>query len=331
MDLEHRVKVLEQELEILKNQIQATLLDVQDQILSSYHPALRADPMSGMARPAGAREGLPGQTGQGADYEASLAESEDTQVLARSHVKTVSARDLQAERDAAPAQAGADEPVVRRVSLKDLQDEEPEDEEDTFVPPASESVFEALDGVFDEPEEEAEEAFTYEEEPGPRTPPALARVPRASLMDRLSSTGAPEARGDSEVDWGTFTTLADWVSDNLEKMGANRMRRMVDAVSKQVSISSELKDALLEMITLYEEDSALEEVRLYETAKAVSRGLSDSPAPAYEPSGEYGRYEDEPWYDEMGEEPEPVWKRNLIQRLISGLENLENGQEDDRG
>ncbi len=150
-------------------------------------------------------------------------------------------------------------------------------------------------------------------------------------MDRLSSTGAPEARGDSEVDWGTFTTLADWVSDNLEKMGANRMRRMVDAVSKQVSISPELKDALLEMITLYEEDSALEEVRLYETAKAVSRGLSDSPAPAYEPSGEYGRYEDEPWYDEMGEEPEPVWKRNLIQRLISGLENLENGQEDDRG
>jgi hypothetical protein len=111
------------------------------------------------------------------------------------------------------------------------------------------------------------------------------------------------------------------------------MRRMVDAVSKQVSISPELKDALLEMITLYEEDSALEEVRMYETARAMSRGLSDAqaPSPAYEPASKHGSYEDEPWYEEMDEGPEPAWRRNLIQRLISGLESLDQGQEDDRG
>lgn len=43
MDLEHRVTVLEQELTILKNQIQATLLDIQEQLLTGHYPALRAE------------------------------------------------------------------------------------------------------------------------------------------------------------------------------------------------------------------------------------------------------------------------------------------------
>ncbi len=41
--MEQRVKTLEQEMKILKNQIQKTLLDVQEQVLLRYHPALRPD------------------------------------------------------------------------------------------------------------------------------------------------------------------------------------------------------------------------------------------------------------------------------------------------
>lgn len=41
MELEQRVKTLEQEIKILKNQIQRTLLDVQEQLLVHYHPSLR--------------------------------------------------------------------------------------------------------------------------------------------------------------------------------------------------------------------------------------------------------------------------------------------------
>ena len=41
--MEQRVKTLEQEMKILKNQIQKTLLDVQEQVLLRYHPALRSD------------------------------------------------------------------------------------------------------------------------------------------------------------------------------------------------------------------------------------------------------------------------------------------------
>lgn len=61
MDIEQRVKSLEQEMKILKNQVQKTLLDIQEQILVHYHPALRTEDEShdeisvlaqGAARPA---------------------------------------------------------------------------------------------------------------------------------------------------------------------------------------------------------------------------------------------------------------------------------------
>lgn len=42
MSLENRVQELEEELKVLKNEIQTTLLDIQEQILSHYYPALYA-------------------------------------------------------------------------------------------------------------------------------------------------------------------------------------------------------------------------------------------------------------------------------------------------
>lgn len=43
MELEQRVKALEYELKILKNEIQKTLLGIQEQILTHYYPSLRTD------------------------------------------------------------------------------------------------------------------------------------------------------------------------------------------------------------------------------------------------------------------------------------------------
>lgn len=43
MELERRVKTLEQEMKILKNQIQTTLREIQEQILIHYYPSLRSD------------------------------------------------------------------------------------------------------------------------------------------------------------------------------------------------------------------------------------------------------------------------------------------------
>ena len=43
MELEQRVKALEYELKILKNEIQRTLLDIQEQVLVHYNPTLRTE------------------------------------------------------------------------------------------------------------------------------------------------------------------------------------------------------------------------------------------------------------------------------------------------
>ncbi len=43
MELEQRVKTLEYEMKILKNEIQRTLLDIQEQVLIHYYPSLRTE------------------------------------------------------------------------------------------------------------------------------------------------------------------------------------------------------------------------------------------------------------------------------------------------
>lgn len=43
MPLEDRISVLEDEMKILKNEIQSTLVDIQEQVLIHYYPALRAE------------------------------------------------------------------------------------------------------------------------------------------------------------------------------------------------------------------------------------------------------------------------------------------------
>lgn len=43
MELEQRVKTLEYEMKILKNEVQRTLLDIQEQVLVHYYPTLRTE------------------------------------------------------------------------------------------------------------------------------------------------------------------------------------------------------------------------------------------------------------------------------------------------
>lgn len=46
MALENRVKTLEYEMKILKNEMQQLLLDIQEQLLIHYYPSLRTDESS---------------------------------------------------------------------------------------------------------------------------------------------------------------------------------------------------------------------------------------------------------------------------------------------
>jgi hypothetical protein len=58
-DTEHRVEALEQEVEILKNQIQATLLSIQEHLLTHAHPELRPESAPPSEQPPGSGPSAP--------------------------------------------------------------------------------------------------------------------------------------------------------------------------------------------------------------------------------------------------------------------------------
>lgn len=93
--MEQRVKTLEQEMKILKNQIQKTLLDVQEQVLLRYHQALRSD------------EGIASGNGNGNGNGYGYAAAEKSKLAEINY------------RDYPPTPAS--EPLVRQVSLADLR------------------------------------------------------------------------------------------------------------------------------------------------------------------------------------------------------------------
>lgn len=102
MELEQRVKTLEYEIKILKNEVQRTLLDIQEQVLIHYYPTLRteeAKPSQGTIK--ALEEVRARQSNQPASPAAPAAPAAPT-------IKKVSLEEIraaQSESVAAPAQA----------------------------------------------------------------------------------------------------------------------------------------------------------------------------------------------------------------------------------
>jgi hypothetical protein len=132
MELEQRVKALEYEIKILKNEIQRTLLDIHEQVLVHYYPTLRLDenevPAPVIQAIEAARAKLPVRSPAAAAVEPAVtpAESvappavpvvpatpEDTPAPA---VKKVSLGEIRAAREVAPA-APAGDPQANLIKL----------------------------------------------------------------------------------------------------------------------------------------------------------------------------------------------------------------------
>lgn len=102
MELEQRVKTLEYEIKILKNEIQRTLLDIQEQVLVHYYPSLRS--ADAQAPSEGAVQSLESIRGRrGASGEATPAPSP---------VKKISLAEIEGGDSAPAAASGADQRSV---------------------------------------------------------------------------------------------------------------------------------------------------------------------------------------------------------------------------
>lgn len=304
MDLEQRVTMLEQELQILKNQIQATLLDIQEHLLTNAYPSLRAE-----ARP----ETAP--------------------------VKTVSAKPAAPAAPETEPAPPTGQPLVRQVSLKEVQTPEP-----PVPPRAPERSLENLPGQDSRPRRAAEaDAVSELAEPeataGPgahRAAPLPARKngvtpgPRVTpfIMDDVDDDLPPPAAADdtpiSEADWALLGQLEEWTIRRVNKFGPRRTREMIKQYAAEGRIAPTIKDSLLQLVSIVVGDTALQGPN---GDYAVPVREPGPPSQAVSPPPDEVSLQPPNGGD--GEDVSP----NLILRLIAGIATLgtNNSRSKDHG
>jgi hypothetical protein len=233
MKIENRVEALELELKILKNEIQATLLEIREQVLNHYYPELRAEEpgktqKSGEARPAkgGAAKGKSNPRVQTASL--SLANPKGP-VLPFSDI---SLQDL-----------GVDDDDLDDVDLDDDeygnddfgQDSDDDDEEDEAPPPRAVPVAapKTREVVLDQLK---------------RAP--TAAKPKATNAQGNGAQAKSEPQG-QKASRRTFAALAAWVGDSVAKVGKERTVQVIDTYAASGgSLSKETKSSLMQLASL---------------------------------------------------------------------------------
>ncbi len=218
MDLEERVTLLEQEVQILKNQIQATLLDIQEHLLTNAYPSLRAEGDAPAPGPAPAP------------------------------VKTIAARaDDPADEAALPAAPDAALPDVapRSPAAEPLPPPAP------FPAPAPRAL------VVAEPAPVARPRFRRPPSAnGPNGRQDArngsghdAKVTPFVLDDDFPADVPPGAPVTS-ADWALMEQLVDWTNRRVERFGARQTRALITRYAEEGRISPDMRDALLQIIAI---------------------------------------------------------------------------------
>ena len=355
MDLEHRVLMLEQEMQILKGQIQATLLEIQEQVLTNTYPALRAEDLSQTAPTVPAPSKVPASSGYSQAKLETLVENDD-ELPAPSVVKRVNLNEINPpakslpegktrnERvngslhapsasestedagddyaaaptngrhaqinDRQPSQGAAKLPKVRSVKLQD----DYEDEEFDEAPPKRRSERPiAPDNrppvrrsrAVQPPPEDSEDG---EEDDLPKSANGRYPFPKTtSVPQRKSLPPQPEAiPSDESTTWIALKPLAEWVGQKVKAIGVNRTRDFVKQSAQKGHFTAEVKDALLQLVALYDEDGSLNTQGL----DAVLEALSETPIPVQlKPLSNTEKDENQ----------------RLVLRLIAGVQNAGAG------
>jgi hypothetical protein len=240
MNLEQRVQALELEVQVLKNQIQATLLDIREQLLNGTYPALRGEDSSPEPSAAPSPASAASQP-----VVTRPSDSSNADVPVAGHVRQVSLKDIQApdfDEDAeeavipnypAPPAASVlaprptngsstsqvsevpDDPPVRRMPRTDHRRALPEDRSMT------ESELSALPFITDTDD----------------APPFI------TPSDRLT-----------EADWASLALLESWTSHKVQELGARRTRELIKMYTVQGRFDAKIRDALLQLVTIVSEE-----------------------------------------------------------------------------
>ena len=195
MDLETRVRRLENEIKVLKNEIKDTLLDIREQILIHYYPSLRAEETP----PASSREHAP--------------------IYHQASPKEVAGQPYQSvQTPAARAEPGPD--THRRADRREALPQE-----DVLT----------LEPTFPE------------DKKGPSPPP-----------------GRPPSPSEGRLDQATLIGLAGWVSNGIRRIGREGTGKVVEIHARAGHLTPEVKDILLQFVSLINEENPPEEAGMKE-------------------------------------------------------------------
>ncbi len=258
------LKSAEDELNLIKNQIQQTLLDIREHILdvtnpfNSVAPELLDDDEEVSIEDAG------GGGEAGADGEDGVAEGDGE--AAEEDGETESEEDIEALED----EAADDEVIVDDgAALADEYEEIPEDEiiEDGSGGGGGGGL---MDLLGEEPEEESgEETEGFELDDEDEMPGFEAEIEEEQMQPDLAEDGMPEegaaSTGDevadavaaaliADVDLLTMASLVRWTAMTRDKLGANRLDILLDAYEMAGRISPQLKNVVRAISALGEED-----------------------------------------------------------------------------
>ena len=94
---------------------------------------------------------------------------------------------------------------------------------------------------------------------------SLPEEGRGATGDTLIPPGAqPPSRYREAVALPSFTALAEWMSDSIERIGTGRTREALETFASGGYLAPEVKDMLLQLISLSDEENPLEKVEINE-------------------------------------------------------------------
>jgi len=232
MDLEKRVEQLEQELEILKNQIQTTLLAIQEHVLSNTYPALRAPERGIESTPA---EVVPGHSEEPAPPPPSP----------RKQIKLTS--DITAEDDADDTPEVKPVAVVKRVENRSVKS----------APSAPGLEMESSPKPQRVPDQPKARANTAPRDEIGSDRPTQPKAPGIRISAKNPAPQPSKKQEPREVaalpDWTRFARLEDWFNHQVAKNGLQRTRDLIEAERKNGEISAEDHNILLQFLSIREQ------------------------------------------------------------------------------
>jgi hypothetical protein len=223
VELEQRVQALEQELKLLKNEVQATLLDIQEQLLSRRYPALRA---AEVTRPeAGAQQ----SEGEGVISVVSAIDAGTVEASTPPHVDQEPP--VYRQQPTQPVQRPAPSPVVVHLDTDSTSEERTE-------PTASESAVRAGKTIrTSRPESEAVSPGESVEFANPVHP-------------------QEHENGRKPVDWEELNRQMTWTVESVRMFGAQRTRQLIKQYNRNGLMSDSASQILLRVAAAFQPNGA---------------------------------------------------------------------------